>query len=235
MIRSFSLPTTIGGKRRVCYWPKRSTSLPAWLSPGAENSSSIAGRPPEPHRVQGGRWSDSMRLDQLRHVVAPSARRRAGPPQCPVVVPACTEGLTTAATPDSQARRSSACCARLAREREKAGRQRTNVASSWRDRSLSVSVSPARSSHWAILLATQDTLRSRTDGLSFAPASRQQAADSETMEQALQLPRLHLPTFAVQPKFLDPIDPPTVPFPPPTWYGCAIPPCYPLVAAERKS
>ncbi|KAE8891676.1 hypothetical protein PF005_g10671 [Phytophthora fragariae] len=37
------------------------------------------------------------------------------------------------------------------------------------------------------------------------------------MEQALQLPRLHLPTFTVQPKFLDPIDPPTVPFPPPTW------------------
>ncbi|CAI5737613.1 unnamed protein product [Hyaloperonospora brassicae] len=38
------------------------------------------------------------------------------------------------------------------------------------------------------------------------------------MEQALQLPRLHLDTFATHhPKFLDPIDPPTVPFPPPTW------------------
>ncbi|CEG47065.1 Nuclear inhibitor of phosphatase-1 [Plasmopara halstedii] len=38
------------------------------------------------------------------------------------------------------------------------------------------------------------------------------------MEQALQLPRLlHLDTFVSQPKFLDPIDPPTVPFPPPTW------------------
>ncbi|CAH0478894.1 unnamed protein product [Peronospora belbahrii] len=37
------------------------------------------------------------------------------------------------------------------------------------------------------------------------------------MEQALQLPRLHLDTFVVQPKFLDPIEPPTVPFPPPTW------------------
>ncbi|POM78997.1 hypothetical protein PHPALM_3398 [Phytophthora palmivora] len=37
------------------------------------------------------------------------------------------------------------------------------------------------------------------------------------MEQALQLPRLHLETFAAQPKFLDPIAPPTVPFPPPTW------------------
>ena len=39
------------------------------------------------------------------------------------------------------------------------------------------------------------------------------------MEQALQLPRLHLDTFATHhPKFLDPIAPPTVPFPPPTWY-----------------
>lgn len=38
------------------------------------------------------------------------------------------------------------------------------------------------------------------------------------MEQALQLPRLlHLDTFVAQPKFLDPIDPPTVPFPPPIW------------------
>ncbi|KAG6960395.1 hypothetical protein JG687_00008255 [Phytophthora cactorum] len=37
------------------------------------------------------------------------------------------------------------------------------------------------------------------------------------MEQALQLPRLHLDTFVAQPKFLDPIAPPTVPFPPPTW------------------
>ncbi|KAG7399592.1 Nuclear inhibitor of protein phosphatase 1 [Phytophthora boehmeriae] len=37
------------------------------------------------------------------------------------------------------------------------------------------------------------------------------------MEQALQLPRLHLDTFVAQPKFLEPIDPPTVPFPPPTW------------------
>jgi hypothetical protein len=40
------------------------------------------------------------------------------------------------------------------------------------------------------------------------------------MEQALQLPRLHLDTFVAQPKFLDPIAPPTVPFPPPTW--CAL-------------
>ncbi|RLN53449.1 hypothetical protein BBJ29_007026 [Phytophthora kernoviae] len=37
------------------------------------------------------------------------------------------------------------------------------------------------------------------------------------MEQALQLPRLHLDTFVAQPRFLEPIDPPTVPFPPPTW------------------
>ncbi|CAI5729014.1 unnamed protein product [Peronospora destructor] len=37
------------------------------------------------------------------------------------------------------------------------------------------------------------------------------------MEEALQLPRLHLNTFIVQPKFLDPIEPPTVPFPPPIW------------------
>lgn len=37
------------------------------------------------------------------------------------------------------------------------------------------------------------------------------------MEQALQLPRLHLDTFVALPKFLAPIDPPTVPFPPPTW------------------
>ncbi|KAL4086489.1 hypothetical protein PRIC1_014193 [Phytophthora ramorum] len=37
------------------------------------------------------------------------------------------------------------------------------------------------------------------------------------MEQALQLPRLHLDTFVAQPKFLAPIAPPTVPFPPPTW------------------
>ncbi|KAI9919438.1 hypothetical protein PsorP6_017666 [Peronosclerospora sorghi] len=38
------------------------------------------------------------------------------------------------------------------------------------------------------------------------------------MEQALQLPRLHLDTLVVaQPKFLDPIDPPSVPFPPPIW------------------
>lgn len=44
------------------------------------------------------------------------------------------------------------------------------------------------------------------------------AREGPTMEQALQLPRLHLDTFATHhPKFLDPIDPPTVPFPPPTW------------------
>ncbi|TDH69796.1 hypothetical protein CCR75_001284 [Bremia lactucae] len=38
------------------------------------------------------------------------------------------------------------------------------------------------------------------------------------MEQALQLPRLlHLDTFVAQPKFLDVIAPPTMPFPPPKW------------------
>ncbi|CAI5702557.1 hypothetical protein KXD40_009291 [Peronospora effusa] len=37
------------------------------------------------------------------------------------------------------------------------------------------------------------------------------------MEQAFQVPRLHLDTFLVQPKHLDFIEPATVPFPPPIW------------------
>ncbi|RLN87165.1 hypothetical protein BBJ28_00008112 [Nothophytophthora sp. Chile5] len=42
------------------------------------------------------------------------------------------------------------------------------------------------------------------------------------MEQALQLPRLNLDAFVSQPKFLAPIDPPTFPFPPPTWIHATI-------------
>jgi hypothetical protein len=37
------------------------------------------------------------------------------------------------------------------------------------------------------------------------------------MEPALQVPRLNLDPFVAQPKFLDPIAPPTLPFPAPTW------------------
>lgn len=37
------------------------------------------------------------------------------------------------------------------------------------------------------------------------------------MEPALQVPRLNLDPFVSQPKFLDPIAPPTLPFPAPTW------------------
>ncbi|KAF4133199.1 FHA(forkhead-associated) domain-containing protein, partial [Phytophthora infestans] len=58
----------------------------------------------------------------------------------------------------------------------------------------------------------------RTRHCNFRPSpGNSKNSSSDSMEQALQLPRLHLDTFVAQPKFLDPIDPPTVPFPPPTW------------------